>query len=149
VTHCSKSAVGDLLRIAWRTVGSIVCRVVADAEANTDRFAGLRRIGIDEISYKRGHKYLTVVVDHETGVLLGPTPAGTRRHWRGSSTISVNNAAPRSPLGERRCGRVDRGRRCRTVQERRTVPGPVPSPRGWTSRRIGLSRESTPLRRAS
>ena len=74
VTHCSKSAVRDLLRIAWRTVGSIVTRVVADAEANTDRFANLRRIGIDEISYKRGHKYLTVVVDHETGVLLWAHP---------------------------------------------------------------------------
>ena len=70
VTHCSKSAVRDLLRIAWRAVGSIVTRVVADAEAKTDRFANLRRIGIDEISYKRGHKYLTVVVDHDTGVLL-------------------------------------------------------------------------------
>jgi transposase len=69
-THCSKSAVRDLLRVAWRTVGSIVTRVVADAEAGTDRFAKLRRIGIDEISYKRGHRYLTVVVDHDTGVLL-------------------------------------------------------------------------------
>jgi len=49
VTHCSKSAVRDLLRIAWRPVGSIVTRVVADAEATTDRFANLRRIGIDEI----------------------------------------------------------------------------------------------------
>jgi transposase len=70
VTHCSKLAVRDLLRVAWRTVGSIVTRVVADAEAGTDRFANLRRIGIDEISYKRGHRYLTVVVDHDTGVLL-------------------------------------------------------------------------------
>jgi transposase len=74
VTHCSKSAVRDLLRIAWRTVGSIVTRVVADAEAGTDRFADLARIGIDEISYKRGHKYLTVVVDHDTGVLLWAHP---------------------------------------------------------------------------
>jgi transposase len=74
VTHCSKSAVADLLRIAWRTVGSIVTRVVADAEAKTDRFANLHRIGIDEISYKRGHKYLTVVVDHDTGVLLWAHP---------------------------------------------------------------------------
>ena len=70
VTHCSKSAVRDLLRVAWRTVGAIVTRVVADAEAGTDRFANLRRIGIDEISYKRGHRYLTVVVDHDSGVLL-------------------------------------------------------------------------------
>jgi transposase len=50
VTHCSKSAVRELLRIAWRTVGAIVTRVVVDAEAATDRFASLRRIGIDEIS---------------------------------------------------------------------------------------------------
>ena len=50
VTHCSKSAVRELLRIAWKTVGAIVTRVLADAEAGTDRFANLRRIGIDEIS---------------------------------------------------------------------------------------------------
>lgn len=74
VTHCSKLAVRDLLRIAWRTVGLIVTRVVADAEAGTDRFADLSRIGIDGVSYKRGHKYLTVVVDHDTGVLLWVCP---------------------------------------------------------------------------
>ena len=74
VTHCSKSAVRELLRVAWRTVGAIVTRVVADAEATSDRFANLRRIGIDEISYKRGHKYLTVVVDHDSGVLLWAHP---------------------------------------------------------------------------
>ncbi len=77
VTHCSKSAVRDLLRIAWRTVGSIVTRVVADAEATINRFANLRQIGIDEISYKRGHKYLTVVVEHDTGVSLWAHRAGT------------------------------------------------------------------------
>ena len=74
VTHCSKSAVRELLRVAWRTVGAIVTRVVADAEESTDRFADLSRIGIDEISYKRGHKYLTVVVDHDSGVLLWAHP---------------------------------------------------------------------------
>ncbi|MFD4468914.1 ISL3 family transposase [Rhodococcus sp. NPDC058505] len=69
-THTSKSATGELTRIAWRTVGAIVDRVWADSEHATDRFAGLTRIGIDEISYKRGHKYLTVVVDHSTGRLV-------------------------------------------------------------------------------
>ena len=67
---CSKTAVCQLMRIAWRTVGQIVARVCADVDAVTDRFAGLRRIGIDEISYKRGHKYLTVVVDHDSGRLV-------------------------------------------------------------------------------
>ena len=70
VTHTSKSAVGELLRVAWRTVGSIITRVVADARAAHDPFDRLRRIGIDEISYRRGHKYLTVVVDHDSGRLV-------------------------------------------------------------------------------
>jgi transposase len=50
---CSKSAVTELMRIAWRTVGAIVTRVAEDAMAGTSRFAGLRRIGIDEISVRR------------------------------------------------------------------------------------------------
>jgi transposase len=67
---CSKSAVCELMQIAWRTVGAIVARVWADTEKTFDRFANLRRIGIDEISYKRHHKYLTVVVDHDSGRLV-------------------------------------------------------------------------------
>jgi transposase len=73
-TQCSKTAVVELMRVAWRTVGSIVARVSADIDAGVDRLAGLRRIGIDEISYKRGHRYLTVVVDHDTGALVWAAP---------------------------------------------------------------------------
>lgn len=68
--HCSKTAVTQLMRVAWRTVGSILRRVQADVDARVDRLAGLARIGIDEISYKRGHRYVTVVVDHDTGALV-------------------------------------------------------------------------------
>jgi transposase len=67
---CSKTAITALMRISWRAVGTIITRVMAEAEAACDRLAGLRRIGIDEISYKRGHKYLVVVVDHDTGKLV-------------------------------------------------------------------------------
>jgi transposase len=70
----SKSAVMALLRVAWRTVGSIVARVNADIDATVDRLDGLRRIGIDEISYKRGHRYLIVVVDHDSGRLVWAGP---------------------------------------------------------------------------
>ena len=73
-TQCSKTAVTELMRIAWRTVGAIVARVSADIDARVDRLAGLRRIGIDEISYKRGHRYLTVVVDHDSGALVWAAP---------------------------------------------------------------------------
>ena len=70
----SKNATCQLLRVAWRTIGSIITRVNDDAEATVDRLAGLRRIGIDEISYKRGHRYLIVVVDHDTGRLVWAGP---------------------------------------------------------------------------
>ena len=46
------------MRIAWRTVGAVITRVSADIEARVDRLTGLARIGIDEISYKRGQRYL-------------------------------------------------------------------------------------------
>jgi len=69
-TCCSKKAITELMRIAWRTVGSIIARVWSDTAAGIDAFADLTRIGIDEISYKRHHKYLTVVVDHDTGRLV-------------------------------------------------------------------------------
>jgi len=68
--HTSKSAVGQLVRVAWRTVGSIITRVVADGLAARDPLAGLARIGIDEISHRRGQRYLTVVVDHDSGRLV-------------------------------------------------------------------------------
>lgn len=95
-TQCSKSAVTELMRIAWRTVGAIITRVWADVEAVHDRFAGLRRIGIDEISYKRGHRYLTVVVDHDSGRLLWAAPG------REKATLHRFFDA----LGEERCSQI-------------------------------------------
>ncbi|EQD51931.1 transposase IS204/IS1001/IS1096/IS1165 family protein, partial [mine drainage metagenome] len=43
---------------------------MADGRAAHDPFSDLRRIGIDEISYKRGHRYLTICVDHDSGRLV-------------------------------------------------------------------------------
>ena len=68
--HTSKTAITELVRIAWATVGAIVGRVVDEARTAVDPFDGLRRVGIDEISYKKGHRYLTVVVDHDSGRLV-------------------------------------------------------------------------------
>jgi transposase len=93
---CSKSAVTQLMRIAWRTVGAIVARVCADVDAEVDRFAGLRRIGIDEISYKRHHKYLPVVVAHDTGRLVWAAPG------RDTATLQKFFDA----LGEQRCAQI-------------------------------------------
>jgi transposase len=67
----SKKLIAVLLRINWHTVGSILARVMAERDGQDgDRLAGVRRIGIDEVSFAKGQKYLTVVVDHDTGRLL-------------------------------------------------------------------------------
>jgi transposase len=96
VVRCSRSAVSELLRIAWRTVGSIISRVQADIDRAVDRFEGLARIGIDEISYKRGHKYLTVVVDHDTGRLV----------WAAAGRDEATLESFFDALGADRCAKI-------------------------------------------
>jgi len=97
VRQMSKTAVCTLLRIAWRTVGQIIARVVADADAVAgDRLAGLRRIGIDEVSYRRGHKYLTIVVDHDTGDLV----------WLAEGRNRATLAQFFDLLGPQRCAQI-------------------------------------------
>ena len=64
--------------------------VSAEATAGVDRFAGLRRIGIDEISYKRGHRYLTVVVDHDRGRLIWAAVGG-HRVGRGATAAAADS----------------------------------------------------------
>lgn len=59
-----KTQVQRMLGIAWETVGAIIERVV-ERRLDPDRLKGLRRIGIDEFSYKKRHHYLTIVVDHD------------------------------------------------------------------------------------
>jgi transposase len=77
--NTSKSAVAELMRVAWRTVGGIVERVTAEAQQETDLLDGLRRIGIDEISHRKGQRYLTVVVDHDTGRLVWASAGRDRK----------------------------------------------------------------------
>ena len=95
-TVCSKSAVTELMRIAWRSVGAIVARVWADTAGRTDLLDGLRRIGIDEISYRKGHKYLLVVVDHDTGRLV----------WAGKGADQASLGRFFELLGPARCAQI-------------------------------------------
>lgn len=64
-TETSQSTVAELLRVTWRSVGRMITRVIADRLEREDAKEDLRRIGIDEVSYRKGQKYLTVVYDHD------------------------------------------------------------------------------------
>ena len=70
-THCSKSVVCELLRVSWYAVGAMIERVVTEESAKRgDPLARLRRIGIDELSYRKGQRSITGVVCHDTGRLV-------------------------------------------------------------------------------
>ncbi len=72
--HSAMTVVSAMMRVTWRTVSGIVTRVVDDLAGKSDRLDGLTRIGIDEIAHRKGHRYLTVVVDHTTGRLVWAAP---------------------------------------------------------------------------
>jgi transposase len=69
----AKTPICGLLRIGWDTVGRIVARVVSD-RLDESRLSGLIAVGVDEISYRRGQRYLTSVVDHATGAIVWCSP---------------------------------------------------------------------------
>jgi transposase len=95
--NTSKTAVAELMRVAWRSVGAIIERVAAEAGREIDLLDGLRQIGIDEISHRKGHRYLTVVVDHHTGRLVWAAPGRDRQ------TV----LAFFDQLGEARCEQIE------------------------------------------
>jgi transposase len=87
----AKTPIAGLLRIGWDTVGRIVERVMAD-HLDERRLDGLVAIGVDEISYRRGQRYLTSVADHASGAIVWCAPG------RNSATLQDFFAE----LGERR-----------------------------------------------
>jgi len=95
--NTSKSAVAELMRVAWRTVGQVCERVAAEAQREVDLLAGLKRIGIDEISHRKGHRYLTVVVDHDSGRLV----------WAGAGRDRKTVEAFFDQLGKERCKGIE------------------------------------------
>jgi transposase len=75
-TRTDKGTVKRLVRIDWDTVGRIIARVCAD-ELDPGRLEGLFDIGIDEVSWRKQHRYLTLVVDHQRRkVVWGTEGAG-------------------------------------------------------------------------
>lgn len=65
--HATATTVAVLMRSSWRAVTRMVARVVAEARGKTDRLAGVVKVAIDEKAYRKGHQYLTIVTDLDTG----------------------------------------------------------------------------------
>ncbi len=53
--------------ISWRAVNNMCTRLAEEALGRVDLLDELVAIAIDEVKYKKGHRYLTVVCDHVTG----------------------------------------------------------------------------------
>ena len=91
-----RTTVCSLHQVAWRTVGAILVRVGDEMRAQAPPLEDVTRIGIDEVSYRKGHRYLTIVVDHDTGRLLWAHPGHDRKTLRKFF----------KRLGKRRCRKI-------------------------------------------
>lgn len=67
----STTALSTYLRVDWKTVGRCLRRVLNRIEPDRKvRLDGLVNIGVDETSYRKGHNYITVVVNHDTNTVV-------------------------------------------------------------------------------
>jgi transposase len=91
-----KTNTARLMRCSWEAVDAIVTRVVA-AHINDTRLDGLYRIGVDEIGYKRGRQFLTIVADHDTGRVV----------WIGEGRSRETLQGFYDALGPARCAQIE------------------------------------------
>jgi len=91
-----QTTVSTSMRIGWETVGAIVQRVVARRRQG-DPLDGLTIIGVDELSYRRHHQYVTVVVDHVSRRIVWA------REGKDADTLKAFFAE----LGETRCAKLE------------------------------------------
>ena len=95
--HVDKTTITKLLRVSWEAVAKIVIDVVTEAIDDT-RLENLYRIGVDEVSYRKGHRFLTVVADHDhEGAVV----------WAGEGRDHSVLEAFYDELGEERVARLE------------------------------------------
>ena len=123
-----KTAITRLVGIDWDTVGRIISRVCAD-ELNPDRLENLFEIGIDEVSWKRQHNYLTLVADHLRGQIVWGT--------KGNDSVAANRFFRQ--IGKYRSQAIE-------VISLDMGPGYAKSARGTRRRRSSRSTPSTSSR---
>lgn len=95
-TKTDKTTIARFLRVDWDTVGRICERVVADS-LDADRLDGLVNIGVDEISWRKHHHYLTLVTNHTSGKIV----------WGKTGKDTATMDAFFDELGADRSGRIE------------------------------------------
>jgi len=68
-TTADKTTICRLVRIDWDTVGRILTRVMDD-RLDPNRLESLFEIGVDEVSWRKRHNYLTLVSNHRTNQVV-------------------------------------------------------------------------------
>lgn len=84
--HAPQSVVAQMMGIDWATVGRMARRILTQATGQGEGLHDLRRIGVDEVSWRAGHHdYLTVVACHDSGRVVwvghGPRAAALERFF--------------------------------------------------------------------
>jgi len=73
--NINRSVAAEFLRCDWHTVMRCISRARNFLEPDLKkRYEGLENIGIDETSYRKGHSYITVVVNHDTNTVVWCAP---------------------------------------------------------------------------
>lgn len=86
-----------MLHCSWQAVADIVVRVVSE-HLDSTRLEQLYRIGVDEASYRKGHRYTTVVADHDRdGAVVWAGEGKSAAIWRPASVGPRPDAANHSP----------------------------------------------------
>ncbi len=130
-TRTDKTTITQMLRIDWGTVGRIIKRV-CDDELDPDRLNDLFDIGIDEVSWKRQHNYLTLVADHRRGkIVWGCEGKGEKAADAFFAELDPEPAAP-APAA-RAAQKLKRPRSwSRSARARPSPPATASPPRGST-----------------
>jgi transposase len=95
-TTMDKSALRRLVRIDWDTTGRIIERVMIDG-LDPNRLNNLFVIGVDEVSWRKGHSYLTLVSNNATGRFV----------WGKSGKDTATLDCFFDELGEERCQGIE------------------------------------------
>ncbi len=93
-TKTDKTATCRLTRIDWATIGRVIERVGAELLGQADRLEGLFEISVDEVAWRKGHRYLTLIGDHADGASSGAAKGRGRPPRTGSSQSSTLSCPP-------------------------------------------------------